>query len=259
MRFFLGTHRPGWLARVDVPLFVSRTTLEPIRRRFPRARGVWALDSGAFTEVGRHGRWTVTAEEWARDASRYVAEIGPAEFVVIQDWMCEPAVLAKTGLTVADHQALTLASYLRLADLAPELPWLPVLQGWDVPGDYLRHAHEYQRAGVELDQLFGVGSVCKRQNDAEIGALFERLAGEGLRLHGFGVKIDGLAKYADCVASVDSMAWSLEARWDANHGIPSCDPAVRRSCSNCLHYALEWRDRVLDDLPHRLWEDLCAA
>ena len=46
--------------------------------------------------------------------------------------MCEPFMLAKTGLTVAEHQARTVANYLELRSLAPELPFVPVLQGWSL-------------------------------------------------------------------------------------------------------------------------------
>jgi len=52
------------------------------------------------------------------------------------DWMSEPIMLAKTGLTVAVHQARTVANYLALRDLAPDLPFIPVLQGWRLD-DYL--------------------------------------------------------------------------------------------------------------------------
>lgn len=43
--------------------------------------------------------------------------------------------------------------------------------------------------------------------------------------------------------SADSMAWSFAARRQPFSG--SCG---RRSCSNCLHYALEWRRRLLNRL-----------
>lgn len=65
--FFLGTHHPNWLRKTDVPLFVSRRRLAG-RTRLPRARGVWALDSGGFQELNLHGRWTVTP-------AHYVAEV----------------------------------------------------------------------------------------------------------------------------------------------------------------------------------------
>ncbi|HYN19415.1 MAG TPA: hypothetical protein VE078_00525 [Thermoanaerobaculia bacterium] len=55
--FYLGTHHPDWLAKTEVPLFVSRTRLKN-RRTVPRAAARWALDSGAFSEISVHGRWT---------------------------------------------------------------------------------------------------------------------------------------------------------------------------------------------------------
>ena len=63
---------------------------------------------------------------------RYRDEIGGLEWAAPMDWMCEPFMLAKTGLTVAEHQARTVANYLELRSLAPELPFVPVLQGWSL-------------------------------------------------------------------------------------------------------------------------------
>jgi hypothetical protein len=48
------------------PLFVNRNALfgkdSSYARtgKLPRARGPWALDSGGFTELTTHGRWTIT-------------------------------------------------------------------------------------------------------------------------------------------------------------------------------------------------------
>jgi len=50
--------------------------------------------------------------------------------------MCEPFITAKTGLTVTAHQHRTVSNLIRLRDLAPDLPIIPVLQGWTIP-DYL--------------------------------------------------------------------------------------------------------------------------
>jgi hypothetical protein len=49
-----------------------------------------------------------------------------------------------------------------------------------------------------------------------------------------------LARYADCLASADSLAWSFEARRAAP--LPGCSHA---SCANCSRYATAWRERVL--------------
>ena len=47
-----------------------------------------------------------------------------------QDWMCEPAIIAKTGLAVVEHQRRTVTNFLELQALAPDLPFIPVLHGW---------------------------------------------------------------------------------------------------------------------------------
>src|SRR5690606_660428 len=126
--------------------------------------------------------------------------------------MCEPFVLKKTGKTVVEHQSLTIDSLKALEDASPDIPWMPVLQGWE-ESDYWRHIEEYQRRGVSLRDypVVGIGSVCRRQATNEIASLVRSLSAEGLRLHGFGVKIGGLKKIADCLASADSMAWSYGA------------------------------------------------
>jgi hypothetical protein len=240
VKFYLGAHHPHWLERAPFPLFVSHRRLAA-RRRLPRAATGWALDSGGFTELRLHGRWQTSAADYVAAVRRYREEIGGLEWVAPQDWMCEPFMLAKTGLGIAVHQARTVANYLELRDLAPDLPFIPVLQGWGLD-DYVRCAEMYARAGVDLtaEPLVGVGSVCRRQATGEIEVIFHTLASLGLRLHGFGVKAGGLARYADCLASADSLAWSFEARRAAP--LPGCSHA---NCANCLPYAAAWRERAL--------------
>lgn len=63
VRFLLGTHQPGWLAHAGVPLFVSDTRLRRYKT-LPRAVAPFAVDSGGFTELQRHGTWTVNPGEY---------------------------------------------------------------------------------------------------------------------------------------------------------------------------------------------------
>jgi hypothetical protein len=86
--------------------------------------------------------------------------------------------------------------------------------------------------------------VCRRQATGEIGAIACELAAAGLRLHGFGVKQHGLARYADHLASADSLAWSYAAR--RRPALPGC--TGHRNCANCPRYALAWRAQVLAGL-----------
>jgi hypothetical protein len=172
---------------------------------------------------------------------RYRDEVGGLAWAAPQDWMCEPAVIARTGLTVRDHQERTVANFAELRTLAPDLPFVPVLQGWTLP-DYYRCVDLYVRTRIDLlaAPVVGLGSVCRRQATGEIEDIARALAGLGLRLHGFGVKTAGLARYAEHMVSADSLAWSYEARRSAP--LAGC---THRNCANCLLFALRWRDRVL--------------
>jgi hypothetical protein len=245
-RFWLGTHCPEWLERSDVPLFISFGRIARVRRKRlapVRARGPYAWDSRGFTELSTHGAWTITPQEYA-DGVRWSQDaMGHPEWAAIQDWMCEPFITAKTGLTVAEHQKLTIASYLELRDLAPEVPWVPILQGWHFD-DYLAHVEQWELAlGRPLaeEPLVGLGSVCRRQHTGMVEELIRHLHGGGLRLHGFGFKVLGLQRVAPYLASADSMAWSTRAR-KGQIRLPGCP---HRTCANCLRWALQWREEAL--------------
>jgi hypothetical protein len=242
VRFYLGVHMPHWLETVDVPLFVSHMRLKD-RSTLPRARGRWALDSGSFSQVALTGGFTTTPAEYVAAVRRYRDEIGQLDWAAPQDHMCEPWVLAKSRLaqTVEGAQRWTVENYLRLRDTDPALPFVPVLQGQTI-GDYRRHADAYTAAGVDLvvEPVVGVGSVCRRQATGEIAALLAALHGDGIALHGFGVKADGLRRYGWCLRSADSMAWSFRGR-----RIRPCPHRGVTSCANCLPHALAWRASVL--------------
>lgn len=241
--FYLGTPEVRWLEQTNVPLFVSQRRLGH-RKKLPRALGRWALDSGGFSELTLFGKWKTSPEAYVEDVYRYREEIGNLDWAAPQDWMVEPQMIKRTGLSVYEHQKRTVNNYIRLRELAPDLPFVPVLQGWTV-GDYFDHTVMYAKAGFVLQDfpLVGVGSVCRRQQDVRIAFLFHALADEGLLLHGFGLKKSGLLKVIDNVRSADSMAWSLEARFD--------DPLPghkHQKCANCLEYALLWRENLLEQI-----------
>ena len=108
-----------------------------------------ALDSGGFTEISKHGRWTITPAEYIAAVRRYRDEIGGLDWAAPQDWMCEPEQLAMTGLTVEEHQRRTVDNLVELRDLAPDLPIVPVVQGWTI-GSHLRCVEMYAAAGADL-------------------------------------------------------------------------------------------------------------
>jgi hypothetical protein len=245
-RFYLGTHEPSWLRRTAVPLFYSAVRLRRYRR-IPRARGRWALDSGGFSQLQAHDRWTGTDAEYASEVRAWVDQVGLPDFAAPRDWMCEPYMLAKTGKTVAEHQALTIESVVTLRAIAPYVPWLPVLQGWHVD-DYLSHIEQYRAAGICLtrEESVGVGSVCRRQSTREGGAIFNAIARAGIAIHAFGVKVDGLKMYGHRVRSADSLTWSFVARKRRIR----MDGCTHATCANCFRWAHEWRrTRIAPMLP----------
>jgi hypothetical protein len=191
--FYLGVHHPHWLWQATCPLFISHRQLARRRAALRSAACRWALDSGGFTELSMHGRWITPAAAYAAAVDRYAGQAGRLDFAAPQDWMCEPHILARTGLTVRDHQERTIASYLELRALAPHLPFIPVVQGWHL-ADYLHCVALYRAAGIDLARqpLVGVGSVCRRQSTGQIAVIVTALAAAGLRLHGFGIKTSGL-------------------------------------------------------------------
>ena len=230
--FWLGTHKPCWLERTDVPLFVSRRRLAEYKR-LPRAVGPWALDSGGFTELTKYGEWRLGPRDYVDLVWRFCCEVGIPEWAAQQDWMCEPEILKKTGGSVRGHQLLTVHNYLDLMDREPDIPWAPVLQGWRTPYDYRKHVEMFDQCGVDLAALpvVGVGSVCRRGPDPGTEWLFMDLAlKDGLRnLHAFGYKKSGLIGTpiiapTDYMISSDSMAWSTHARHRPS--MPGCSHGV---------------------------------
>ncbi|WP_194117740.1 DUF7221 family queuine tRNA-ribosyltransferase-like protein [Streptomyces hoynatensis] len=254
--FYLGTHHPAWLATAGVPLFVSHRRLKG-RKGLPRAASRWALDSGGFTELSMHGAWTVPPREYAAAVRRYAGEIGQMAWAAPQDWMCEPWIVAKTGLPLSEHLARTVGNYLDLKSIDPALKIIPVIQGWRRQ-DYEDCADRYERAGIDLaaEPVVGLGSVCRRQATGEAAQIVGTLAGRGYRLHGFGFKVLGLAECGSSLTSADSLAWSFEAR--RRPPLPGC--SGHKNCANCLRYAHRWRERVLKVIscprPHQLAFDI---
>jgi len=242
--FYMGTPEPAWLRRTAVPLFVSYKRLIRLKGKLPRAVGPWALDSGGFTELAIHGRYSFEPKTYARFVQRVIDEIGGLKWAAIMDWMCEPFMLGKTGLTIKDHQRLTCESYCELRYHAPDVPWLPVVQGYKLE-DYLRHLDMYDRRDDLLAELplVGVGSICRRQGTKEIAELLRQLQAQGLRIHAFGMKTAGILQSSQFIESADSQAWSFGAR---RRKVKLADCTHKgKNCSWCLRYALLWRDLVL--------------
>lgn len=218
--FFPGLHQPSDAKHFDLACI----SINRLRGRVkPIGCPKVMVDSGAFTELHLYGAYRHGVEEYASELYRLhnegVVNIAAA---VAQDYMCEPFMLAKTGLTIADHQRLTIERYDELKAELDRLfggecpfPVMPVLQGY-ARSDYVRHIEMY---GDRLTpgMWVGVGSVCKRNGSPEsIVAVLSAIHAvrPDLRLHGFGVKTTSLEHpgVRALLATADSMAWSFAAR-----------------------------------------------
>jgi hypothetical protein len=211
LKFYVGIHHLS-LAKHLGPVFVSASQLE--FRKSPFTEADWIMDSGAFTTLVKHGGYPHAPQRYAALIKRFAQPNLVA--AVTQDFMCEPFMLARTGLTVADHQRLTIERTDDLMRLdTGGIPIMPVLQGY-APSDYVEHLRQY---GTRLAHgaYVGVGSVCKRNGKPDaIVSVLEAIKRErpDLRLHGFGLKVTSLAyrQIRDLLFSADSMAWSYAAR-----------------------------------------------
>jgi len=220
VRFYVGLHQPADAHRFDRAC-ISINRLRGRKKPIPGVRVL--VDSGAFTELNLYGAYRHEVDEYAAELERLYREgVVQIDAAVAQDYMCEAFMLAKTGLTVADHQRLTIERYDALKQALDDrfegncpFPILPVLQGYS-PSDYVAHVAAYGNRLVR-NMWVGVGSVCKRNGSPElIAAVLKAIAKvrPDLRLHGFGVKVTSLlnSTVRSFLATADSMGWSFAAR-----------------------------------------------
>lgn len=254
MRFYLGTRYPGWLKKAEVPLFLSWNTAARTR---VTAQVPWALDSGGFTQIAKHGEYQCTPDAYAGDVRRLVDHVGQLQFAVVQDWPVNALALDASGLTPDEHQRRTIQSALDLMMIDPDLPWAPVLTGAS-SSDYLRHADAYAVAGIDLTRspVVTVGALVGRPAKDQID-IIDATARLGVPLHGLGVKGRVLRGYASALSSADSMAWSFRAR---RAGVPLCSAdASHKVCSSCLLYASQWAQNLTSDLSPSFQQSLYSG
>ncbi len=133
----MGLHHPAD-ARNFERSFVSINALKDRKSDFQPHE--WVLDSAAFSQISHHGHFVMSPQEYAEHISRW-SRCGTLLAAVAQDWMCEPWIVERTGLSVAEHQARSLQSYHTLRQLT-RCYVMPVLQGYESQ-DYVRHLAEY--------------------------------------------------------------------------------------------------------------------
>ncbi len=179
----------------------------------------WMLDSAAFTELSRFGHYRDAVQVYAEQIKRW-KRCGNLLAASTEDFMCESFILQKKGLTIPEHQRLTIERYNQLVACRTGVYILPVLQGYQ-PAEYVSHLKQYGDRLAE-GMWVGVGSVCKRNSKPEqVEAIVRVIKGErpDLKLHLFGIKTTALKNptVRELAWSADSMAWSFAARWNGGN------------------------------------------
>lgn len=218
MDFFVGMHQPSDAAKVK-RAFISVNRLRSRKSDFKV--NDWIMDSGAFTTIVKHRGYPEGVEEYAAQIKRW-SNCGNLLAAVAQDYMCEAQMLEHTGMTIAEHQRLTIERYdaLMACDTGG-VTIIPVLQGY-APEDYVSHIRQYGDR-LKPGMWVGVGSVCKRNGDpSSIEQVLLAIKRErpDLRLHGFGLKVTALGSglVRELLHTADSMAWSFAARKQGRNG-----------------------------------------
>lgn len=170
-----------------------------------------ALDSAGFVAMFRYGGYPWSVADYVGLAASW-----PWAWWASMDYCCEPQVAAdreeigrRIGLTVRKLGECREAA--RAIGISEPMP---VIQGWQ-PDDYERCASSMG----DLPGLVGVGSVCRRDLGGENGIFrivgrLDRCLPKRVRLHLFGVKGAAIRAMVGHprIASIDSMAWDMEAR-----------------------------------------------
>jgi len=209
--FYVGLHQPSDAKHFD-KCMISINRLKK-RKSFFDVKD-WIMDSGAFSQIYSRGQYDEPVTVYAEQIKRW-SGCGNLIAAVTQDMMCEPFILKRTGLTIKEHQEITIERYKELSGLITSIYIMPVLQGYE-PTDYVEHINMYGNL-LKFGQWVGVGSVCKRNANPSviIKVLYDiKRARPDLKLHGFGLKITALKNgtIRNMLYSADSMAWSYHAR-----------------------------------------------
>jgi hypothetical protein len=212
--------------RLGAPILISANTLWDAKRsRFRQSKDFdgldVALDSGGFVAMKRYGgfRWSVAQYQ------ELAARMQPSWYAQM-DYCCEPEIAPDRGEIVRriDKTVSTLEEGRAIARSMGMPEPMPVLQGWK--------AQDYTSGPIfgwrdrHWPALVGIGSVCRRHVHGEAGLLsivraLDEKCPRHVQFHLFGVKSDALSILArelpERIASIDSMAWSVAAKWERVH------------------------------------------
>ena len=217
---FYFTVHPGDMMRTRIigqcaVMIVASAFWDDARQRFrirrPPADHISALtiDSGGFTAAKRWGCYPWTREQYVEFIRQEIRDI-PLTFCASMDYACEREVNRETFATNRERIRQTIENEMQLRALAPDLPWLGVLQG-NTLDERLFDVRCRRRLGL-IFPLMGIGSICgRRASEAATVIRSYRRWLPGVRYHAFGLDcrtLDGRDDVAAAVQSWDSYAWN---------------------------------------------------
>lgn len=218
---FFFTYHPGDMYRARILpganiMTVAAAHWDDNRARFKIRRppadmiGKLAIDSGGFTAAKRWGRYPWTPAQYASFIHEMSRDV-PVEWAAVMDYACEPGVNREILSTNLKRIEATIENERACRNAAPDLPWLPVLQG-DALAERLYDLKLREKAGLLPGPMAGIGSICGRGiiSARETILFYLSHLGPETKYHAFGLHVQAL----DClqtrsiIASWDSYSWN---------------------------------------------------
>jgi hypothetical protein len=164
------------------------------------------LDSGGFSLARENSEYPFSRTDYARVADRCQADL-----VATRDLPCEPQVDRTAHATNRDRIAWSVTEATTQFRERPDLPWVPVIQGY-VVGEYLECVDLLESAKL-VRPFMAIGSLCARRRVdrawSVIQAVRRRLP--DVRLHGFGIDLRFVRdrRIRAALWSADTAAWKF--------------------------------------------------
>lgn len=218
-KVFFALDGSGIDKKIDYPyVLISAATLWNGKRfknlnHHPHVQELF-LDSGGFSFFYKSGDYEFKLYQYVNLAY----ELEP-DYVAVMDYPCEPEVSRKKYKTNIERIHQTLDNALKLVDLAPELPWVMVVQGY-TPAEYLWCLDLIKEREL-VTKTMAIGSLCVRKKIGEAWKVIKLVKAElpgWVRLHGFGVDLRFLRNrnIFHALYSTDTAAWKMNnrAHWE---------------------------------------------
>ena len=167
------------------------------------------IDSGGFSFFKKWGEYPFDLETYLSFIYN-LKEQYPLELCAVMDYPCEIEANRTKLKTNKDRIEATVRNAVECIDADPNLPWIPVIQGFSLE-EYLHCVDLYEQVGIRLDYI-AVGSVCARKGNLHsIRRILTKIRDRTkARLHSFGLSLTYLkdSQIHNAVYSSDSAAWN---------------------------------------------------